>query len=180
VAKKMLDILKQAGPFVGKVAVLRQAGSASHDRMLAHLTSISPAMRVELYPAVMDTADDVDRQFASLRDSGVEAFLALPNPALDDLHMEIGEAGVGYGIPGAGWQRFQAESGFLLSYGPSLSEMHARAAHYVDRILKGASPAELPVEQAERFDLFINLRTAKALGLMIPTTVLARADEVLE
>ena len=82
--------------------------------------------------------------------------------------------------PVAGWQSYHVTAGFLLSYGPSLSDMHARAANYVDKIAKGRRPADLPVEQAARFSLVINAKTAKALGLVIPPTLLARADEVIE
>ena len=179
-AEKMLDNLKQAVPHVRNVAVLRQSGNAAHDRMIAQLASAAPAVGAKLSPVVTETADDVNRQFAGLRASGIDAFITLPNPALDDLSKEIGEAALRHGFPGAGWQRFQAESGYLLSYGPNLAEMHARAAFYVDRILKGANPAELPIQQAERFRLTINLKTAKALGLEISPSFLAHTDEVIE
>jgi putative ABC transport system substrate-binding protein len=179
-AEKMLDNLKQAAPHVGNVAVLRQSGNAAHDTMLVRLASAAPALGLRITPVVTDTVHEVSREFARMRASGVDGFVALPNPALDDLHNEIGDAGVKQGLPGAGWQRFHAASGFLLSYGPSLGEMHARAALYVDKIIKGARPAELPVEQAERFTLVVNLTTAKALGIKVSETLLARADEVIE
>jgi putative tryptophan/tyrosine transport system substrate-binding protein len=104
----------------------------------------------------------------------------LANPSLDDLRDRIAELGLRHRLPGAGHQPYYVRAGLLLSYGPSLTELHARSATYVDKILKGAKPADLPVEQAERFMLAINLNTARALGLTIPQMLLARADEVIE
>ena len=124
--------------------------------------------------------NDLPTQFAHLISSGAEAFVVLANPSLDDLRGKIAELGLLHKVPGAGHQPYYVRAGLLLSYGPSLADLHARSATYVDKILKGAKPADLPVEQAERFRLAVDQRTANALGLTIPPTLLARADEVIE
>jgi putative ABC transport system substrate-binding protein len=148
--------------------------------MVESLGSTAAALGVTLFEVTVGTADDLPRGFDEMSRSGADGFLVLANPALDDLRNEIAELSLRYRLPGAGWQSYHATAGYLLSYGPSLSDMHSRAANYVDKIAKGRSPADLPVEQAERFVLAVNLRTAKALGLTIPPTLLARADEVIE
>jgi putative tryptophan/tyrosine transport system substrate-binding protein len=176
---KQLEMLKEAAPALRKVAILRRR-SGSHDRMVESLGSTAAALGVTLFEVTVATADDLPRGFDEMSRSGADGFLALANPALDDLRNEIAELSLRYRLPGAGWQSYHATAGYLLSYGPSLSEMHSRAANYVDKIARGRRPADLPVEQAERFKLAINTKTAKALGLTIPSTLLARADEVIE
>ena len=178
-AQKQLEMLKEAAPQVGKIGVLRLRTSA-HDRRFERLENTAARLGLSLIGAEIANADDLPTQFAHLISSGAEAFLVLANPSLDDLRGRIADLGLRHRLPGAGHQPYYVRAGLLLSYGPSLSELHARSATYVDKILKGAKPADLPVEQAERFMLAINLNTAKALGLTIPPTLLARADEVIE
>ena len=172
-------MLKEAAPAMRKVAVLRRA-TGSHDRMVQSIGSPAAALGIALSEIVISTADDLRQGFDQIRNSGADGLLVLANPGLDDLRNEIAEMGLRDRLPTAGWQSYHVTAGFLVSYGPSLSEMHARAANYVDKIVKGRKPAELPVEQAERFSLAVNLKTAKALGLTIPPTLLARANEVIE
>jgi putative tryptophan/tyrosine transport system substrate-binding protein len=178
-AGKQLELLREAAPALRKVALLRRR-SGSHDRTVESLRSTAAALGVTLSEIIVMTADDLPRAFEEMRRLEADGFLVLANPALDDMRNEVAELALRYRVPGAGWQSYHVAAGYLLSYGPSLSEMHARAANYVDKIARGRSPGDLPVEQAERFALAVNLRTAKALGLTIPPTLLARADEVIE
>jgi len=178
-AQKQLEALKEAAPQVRKVGVLRLRSSA-HDRRFERLEDTAARLGLSLIGAEIANADDLPTQFAHLISSGAEAFVVLANPSLDDLRGRIAELGLLHKLPGAGHQPYYVRAGFLLSYGPSLADLHARSATYADKILKGAKPSDLPVEQAERFTLAVNLRTAKALGLTISPTLLARADEVIE
>jgi putative ABC transport system substrate-binding protein len=179
-AEKQLEALREAAPRVRRVAVLRRSPYPSHDRMMARMEGTAAALNVTLIPVVVETPGSLAGQFETLRSSGAEAVMVLPNPAFDDMREEIAELALRHRLPGAGWQPYHVHAGLLLSYGPDLSDMHARAASYVARILKGTPPADLPVEQPERFKLALNLRTAKTLGLAVPVTILARADEVIE
>ena len=178
-AQKQLEALKEAAPQVRKVGVLRLRSSA-HDRRFERLEDTAARLGLSLIGAEIANADDLPTQFAHLISSGAEAFVVLANPSLDDLRGRIAELGLLHKLPGAGHQPYYVRAGFLLSYGPSLADLHARSATYVDKILKGAKPSDVPIEQAERFTLAVNQRTANALGLTIPPTLLARADEVIE
>ncbi len=129
---------------------------------------------------MVENRDDLQRLFAEMISSGVDGVLVLASPSLDDRYSAISDLSLRHRLPSASHQPYFVRAGFLLSYGASLSEMQARSAVYVDKILKGAKPADLPVEQAERLRFAINLKTAKALGLDIPPSLLARADEVIE
>jgi putative tryptophan/tyrosine transport system substrate-binding protein len=104
----------------------------------------------------------------------------LADPRTDAIRDEIVAFTLRHGLPGAAQRRLYVDAGVLLCYGPSYSAMHRRAAFFVDKILKGAKPADLPIEQPTKFELVINLKTAKALGLTVPQSILARADEVIE
>jgi putative ABC transport system substrate-binding protein len=106
--------------------------------------------------------------------------LMTPSSALGGPAAAIAESALRHRLPSIGFLRRQAEAGFLMSYGPDISDMFRISADYVDKFLKGARPADLPVQQPTRFELVINLKTAKALGLTIPPAILARADEVIE
>ncbi len=112
--------------------------------------------------------------------AGADAFFKLNEPRLDTLRDEMAALGLSHRLPSAAQDRRHVEAGLLLSYGVNLSAMHRRLAYFVDKILKGARPADLPVGQPTKFELVINLTTAKALGLKIPHQILARADEVIE
>jgi len=178
-AQKQLEMLKEAVPQIRKVGVLRLRSSA-HDRRFARLENTAARLGLGLMGAEIATAGDLPSQFAHLISWGVEAFVVLANPSLDDMRDRIAELGLRHRLPGAGHQPYYVRAGLLLSYGPSLSDLHAQSATFVDKILKGAKPADLPVEQADRFTLAINQRTANTLGITIPPTLLARADEVIE
>jgi len=178
-APKQLEVLKESVSRLARVGVLH-ARTPFHDDILADLEPAARSLRIEVHAVPIAVAEDLPARFAAMVAAGVDAILVLPHPALDDLRGRIGELALLHQLPSVGPLRSSVASGFLLSYGPSLPTMHRLAARYVDRILKGASPAELAVEQPRQFELVVNLGTAWALGLSLPASLLARADEVIE
>jgi putative tryptophan/tyrosine transport system substrate-binding protein len=124
--------------------------------------------------------DDFDAALSSIKQSGISAFIASTGPLTWNRRVRLGEVALKYGLAGVASAREMAEAGILMSYGANYDELYRRAAGYVDKILRGAKPSDLPVEQASKYELVINLRTARALGLTIPLSLLARADEVIE
>jgi putative ABC transport system substrate-binding protein len=179
VAEKQLEILKEAVPRLQMVGALH-VRTALHAARLERLKGAAQRLAIRLTPREVTTADDLPSVFQQMLDSGIEGLLILSSPTLDDMRERIATLSLGHGLPAAGHQSHFARAGILLSYGPDLRDLHARSAIYVDKLLKGARVADLPVEQAERFEFVINLKTAKTLGLTIPPTLLARADEVIE
>jgi putative ABC transport system substrate-binding protein len=131
---------------------------------------------------VLDVADvaDFDSAFKTARDDHMQALLVLPNPIFYAHRYLLIKLAASYRLPAFYEFREYVLDGGLMSYGPSIPDMYRRAASYVDRILKGARPGDLPMERPTKFELVINLKTAKALGLTIPQSVLLRADEVIQ
>jgi putative tryptophan/tyrosine transport system substrate-binding protein len=134
--------------------------------------------RAEL--AARNTARDLPRRFDEMIAAGADAYFVINEPRTDAMRGDIVALALRHRLPGAAQERRYVEAGVLFSYGVSLDAIHRRAAVFVDKILKGAKPADLPVEQPTKLELVINLKTAKALGLTIPHSFLARADEVIE
>jgi putative ABC transport system substrate-binding protein len=181
VATKQLEILTDAVPHTRKVGVL-QTGEmrGSGPLTVAALERAATRLGVELVPVVIERPADLRARFGWMKSTGIGAYLVLVGPTMDFMRAEIAAQALQQRVPGIASYRGYAEAGGLLSYGASPRAIGIRAAEYVDRILKGASPADLPVEQPARFEFVINLKTAKALGLDIPSSFLARADEVIE
>jgi putative ABC transport system substrate-binding protein len=180
ISGKWLEFLKQVAPFVTRAAVLRDPAMASGAGQLGAIQSVAPSFGVELSPVGVRDAGEIERAitaFASGRNGG----LIVTGSALATVHRELIIAlAARHKLPAVYYERAFATSGGLLSYGPDRVDPYRRAAVYVDRILKGEKAAELPVQAPTKFELAINLKTAKALGLEIPPTLLARADEVIE
>jgi putative ABC transport system substrate-binding protein len=130
--------------------------------------------------AALRPSDDIEETIAALSREGVDGVEIEPVPPVTSYPRETGELLLKYRVPAVSELRQIAESGGLLSYGPNLVDTTRRLAYFVDRILKGAKPADLPVEQASKLELVVNIKTARALGLTIPPLILARADEVIE
>jgi len=124
-------------------------------------------------------AEDIVPAFGALK-SGVQALYVCPDPLVKANHARINTLALGAGLPTMSVSRQNVEAGGLMSYGPNFADLFWRAADYVDKILRGTKPADIPVEQPTKFDLIVNLTTARALGLTLPPTLLARADEVIE
>ncbi len=174
---KWLEVLKQIVPAVTRVAVLRDPAVGSGTSQFAAIQTVAPSLRVDVSPINMRNAGEIEQ--------AVEIFARAPNGGLivtasgaSQRHRDliIGLA-ARHKLPAVYYERFFVAAGGLMS---SLIDQYQRAAGYIDRILKGESPADLPVQQATKIELIINLKTAKALGLEVPPMVLARADEVIE
>jgi putative ABC transport system substrate-binding protein len=180
---KSLELLKQAAPGVNRVAVLWQSGGLAARQGEALRKAAEDAARVlgmQLQVVEARGPDDFDRAFAEIARGRADA-LMVPTSAtfIQARGRLVGLAAKGR-LPAVYSAREFVDAGGLLAYGPNLRDLFQRAATYVDRILKGAKPADLPVEQPTRFELVINITAAKALGLTIPQSVLARADQIVE
>ena len=178
---KWLESLKQIVPTLSQVAVLRNAANPTHALFWAEAQSAAPTLGLKLQGVEVRTSDDLDGAFASIIRERSAALVVLPDPLLAAvLRGRIAEHATRNRLPAMFTFKEQAEAGGLLSYGPSLPVNYRHAATYVDKILKGAKPADLPVEQPTKFEFVINLKTAKQIGLTIPPNVLARADKVIK
>jgi putative tryptophan/tyrosine transport system substrate-binding protein len=178
---KQLEMLKEVVPQVSRVALLGNPASPGYGPGLHNLTVAAQALGLHLHVVEIHHADEVDPAFAVMTQAGAEALVVLAEPLLiDGLRGRIAELAATNRLPAIyGW-RMYVEAGGLMSYGPSLLDLRRRATYYVDRILKGAKPADLPVEQPTKFELVLNRKTAQALGLTYPQTLLVLADEVIQ
>jgi putative ABC transport system substrate-binding protein len=177
---KWLELLKQIAPGVTRAAVLRDPAIASGIGQFGAVQAVAPSLRVELSPVDVRDAPEIERAvtaFAGIENGGL-VVTASPSATV---HRELIIAlAAQHKLPAVYWQRFYVASGGLMSYGPDLLDQYGRAAGYVDRILKGEKPADLPVQAPTKYELVVNLKTAKELGLTVPPSLLARADEVIE
>jgi ABC-type uncharacterized transport system substrate-binding protein len=176
---KWLELLKQIAPSVTRAAILRDPATSGMGQFGA-IQSVAPSLGVEVSPVNVRDAGEIERgiaEFARTPNGG----LIVTGSALAVAHRDLIVAlAARHKLPVVYWDRLLVSGGGLISYGPDLIDQFRQAAHYVDRILKGEKPAELPVQAPTKYQLVVNLKTAKALGLEIPATVLARADEVIE
>jgi putative ABC transport system substrate-binding protein len=181
VSGKRLELLRDLRPSMAHVGILLNPAQPGSRLDVQGLEGAAQALGLELSMLEVRSAEAFESAFAALSRAGVDALLVLPDPLLLDPHRrDIATLALQHRLPTMyGWRLF-VEAGGLMSYGPRLPDMFRRAAYYVDRILKGAKPADLPVEQPTKFELIINLTTAEALGITIPAHVLVQADEVLK
>jgi putative ABC transport system substrate-binding protein len=177
---KWLELLKQIAPSVTRAAVLRTQNQGAGTGQFAVIQAMAPSVRVEVSPITMREAGDIER--------AVEAFAHLPNGGLITtpspqaiLHRDlIIKLATEHRLPAVYYERNFVAAGGLISYGPSIIDQYRQAAGYVDRILRGEKPADLPVQAPTKYELIINLKTAKALGLEVSPQLLVRADDVIE
>jgi len=180
-AGKWMELLKAAVPKAMKVAALRNPSNPTHAVLWSQTQEAARALGVEALPAEAKTVEEIDLAFAAMAKERPGALIVFPDPLFNGNRLRVAGLAERYRLPWMGMFRdSSADVGALMSYGPNIRDNYRRAAGYVDRILKGAKPADMPVEQARQFELVINLRTAKALGLMIPQSLLGRADQVIE
>jgi putative tryptophan/tyrosine transport system substrate-binding protein len=180
---KRLELLKETVPQSTRVAVLANPGSAPTQSATttSALTIAAQALGLHLQVVEVRRTEELDDAFASMTRAGADALLVQGEPRLlDGLRRRIVELAAQHRLPAMYTWRMYVDAGGLMSYGVSLREQYRRTAIYVDKILKGAKPAELPVEQPMKFELVINLKTAQALGLTMAPSVLFQADEVLQ
>jgi putative ABC transport system substrate-binding protein len=180
---KWLDLLKQVVPGVGLVAILWKPDSMTDSFraiMLKEAGNSAQTLGMQLQVVEAQGPADFDRAFSELSAKGVGALVVSNTPAFDIERQRVVDLAAKNRLPTIYTTRSYVDSGGLMSYGTSFADLHRRAASYVDKILKGAKPADLPVEQPTKFELFVNLKTAKVLGVTVPNTLLAQADEVIE
>ncbi len=177
---KQLELLKEVVPKVSRVALLGNPANPPYAQQVRQAQDAARALGVRLQPLEARDPSEIDKAFAAITTERADAVIVLPDTVLLDHRTRIADHAVRRRLPTVSGQSEQAEGGGLLAYGPSISDGVRRAATYVDKILKGAKPADLPVEQPTKFELVINLKTAKALGLTIPPSLLQRADEVIQ
>jgi putative ABC transport system substrate-binding protein len=178
--RRWLELLKEIAPRVTRAAVLRDASIPAGTGQFGAIQSVAPSVGVEVRPVNIRDAGEIERAVAAFARSA-NGGLIVTGSALAQLHRNlIITLAARHKLPAVYFERFFVTGGDLISYGPDLVDQYRRAAVYVDRILKGEKPAELPVQAPTKYETVINLKTAKTLGLEIPTTVLARADEVIE
>jgi len=177
---KNLSLLAEAVPEASRFAVLMDPGNPLHAEILPELDSIAAQRHLQIVPVVKRSVDDIGPAFATMTEKGIQALVVLSDPIEFANRRRIIELAAQNRIPAVYSWREEAVEGGLLAYGADIADLLRRSASYVAKLLQGAKAAELPIEQAERFHLVINLKTANALGITIPPQLLAPADEVIE
>jgi putative tryptophan/tyrosine transport system substrate-binding protein len=177
---KRLQFLKEIIPSLKRVAVLRAHGDVNGSFALQSMEQPAAEFAVTLIPIDVDTSEGMEAAFARMREAQAEALIVVAGGLTYDRSKEIAELALRYRLPSCHGFKETVADGGLISLGPDVIMMAAQAASYVDKIVHGASPADLPVEQPTRYEVYVNLKTAKALDLTIPETVLAIADQVIE
>jgi putative ABC transport system substrate-binding protein len=177
---KRLEILKEVVPSASRVAVFFHAGNPTLQRQLKDIENVAPAFGVKVLPVPVTGPDDFERAFATMKKERVGGVMVLGSPLIGNNRQQILELVAKNRLPAIYTVRENPDAGGLMSYGTNFNDLWRRAATYVDKILKGAKPADLPVEQPVKFEFVINLKAAKQIGLTIPPNVLARADRVIK
>jgi|ERR1700758_766745 putative ABC transport system substrate-binding protein len=178
-AGKRLEILREIFPDVRRLAIIGNVEYAATVLEMGEAQVAARTLGLEVVKSEIRRAEDIAPAFEALK-GAAEALYVCPDATMNANHARVNTLALGARLPTMHGVREYVEAGGLMSYGPSLPDLYRRAAEYVDKILRGAKPADLPVEQPTKFDLIINLVTARALGLEVPATLLARADEVIE
>jgi len=176
---KWLELLKQIAPHVTRVAVLRDPATSTGVGQFAVIQSAAPSLGVEVIPINVRDAPEIERAVTAFARTGNDGLIVTAGPLRGHGNL-ITALAARHNLPAIYANRFYVVGGGLVSYGADFVDQYRRAASYVDRILKGEKTADLPVQAPNKYELVINLKTAKALGLTIPPAVLARADEVIE
>jgi putative tryptophan/tyrosine transport system substrate-binding protein len=176
---KQLELLKEIVSKLSRLAVLGSSAEPGNAQSLKEVELAAGAFKVQLQYLDLLSPKDIETAFRTAGQRGADAGLVLPSPVSAFHRAEIGDLAVKSRLPVIYWRSDFVEAGGLMSYGTSFTDLYRRAATYVDKILKGAKPADLPVEQPTKFEFIINLKAAKQIGLTIPPNVLARADRVI-
>jgi putative tryptophan/tyrosine transport system substrate-binding protein len=181
---KRFSLLREAVPTLRRMTVLFDPGTPYRQRFIERFggayANAAKAVGIPLREIGVATSEAIDRVFAEMAGDGTEGVVVAPGPMMNRENAHIGAAALAHRIPTMGYQPGTIQDGLLMAYGQDYNEYARKAAVYVDKILKGAKPADLPIEQPTQFKLAINLKTAKALGLTIPASLIVSADEVIE
>jgi putative ABC transport system substrate-binding protein len=178
--EKRLELLKEVLPGISSVAVLWNADHPFSALVFKETARAAQALRIEVQSLEVRSPGDIDGALTTAMWQNASALIAVEDPLTTDYRHQIADFAAENRLPAIYGLRMFVDAGGLLSYGADLADLYRRAAGYVDKVLKGAKPSDLPVEQPTKFELVVNLKTAKALGLIIPPTLLATADEVIE
>jgi putative ABC transport system substrate-binding protein len=176
---KWLQLLRDADPRLSYVAVLWSPTNPTHQALWNESEAAARKMGIKVMGVEFSSPDDFERIFSAMALNRVDGLLVLPDPVTTSNRVKLAELMAKHRLPGIALFRESTEAGFLLSYGINAFDNYRRAAAYVDKILKGARAGDLPIEQGTTFELVINLKTAKALGITIPQSLLRRADDVI-
>lgn len=177
---KWLQLLRDAAPRLSNVAVLWSPTNPTHQALWNEAQAAARKMGIKVMGVEFSSPDDFERGFSAMALNRVDGLLVLPDPVTTSNRVKLAELMAKNRLPGIALFRESTEAGFLLSYGVSAFDNYRRAAAYVDKILKGAKAGDLPIEQGTKFELVINLKTARALGIAIPQALLSRADDVIQ
>jgi len=180
ISAKWLELLKEIAPRVTRVAVLRDPILATGIGQFAAMQSAAPSLGVELSPVSVSSASEIERAVNAAGQRPNGGLIVVPGSLTLRHRKSIIELAAQHRLPAVYPYRYHVADGGLIAYGPDTIDQYRRAGGYIDRILKGEKPADLPVQAPTKYELVINLKTAKALGLELPASVLARADEVME
>ena len=180
IVAKQLELLKETVPEIRRVAVLSNPTNAYHQLAIKELNVAAGSLGVQLQLLEARGPNEFDGAFAAMAKERAGALLVLSDIMFNGHGTRLADLAASRRLPTANAVRESVEAGGLMSYGPSFLDSYRRSAAYVDKILKGDKPADLPVEQPTKFELVINLKTARAIGVTVPPTLLARADEVIE
>ncbi|MBI3527055.1 MAG: ABC transporter substrate-binding protein [Betaproteobacteria bacterium] len=176
---KRLQLLKEAIPRVARVAVLWNPDAPWHAKVIEQLKAAAPSLSIKLNFVPARTPEEFDAAFSAMRQAHAQALYVIEDAFFFGNRMTLLKLASKARLPIIYWVKEFAEGGGLMSYGASYGDLMRRSAGYVDKILKGAKPGDLPIEQPTKFELVVNLKTAKALGITIPQSILVRADEVI-
>jgi putative ABC transport system substrate-binding protein len=179
-AGKRIEMMRELLPAIRRVAVVWNPQNPVNGPELKETEAAAAALGVEVQPVGASTAQDLDRVFRGIPPGHLDALIVLSDATLYGQRQRLADLAIEHKIPSLSWSAEFARAGCLLSYGPDIVALTRRTAFYVSRVLRGAEIRDLPVEQPRQFELAINLRTARALGIAVPPVFLARADEVIE
>jgi putative ABC transport system substrate-binding protein len=179
-AAKRLELLQKLNPDIKRIAVISNLNASGHIFQRKEMAIAGPKLGIELQQLPMTTAGELDAKLRAVIDGKAQAIITMEDPMVQSLRKNITDFGRANRIPVMGEFRTMAEAGGVISYGPDQAAMWGHSAVYVDKILRGAKPGDLPVEQPAKFELVVNLKTAREIELAIPQNLLVAADEVLE
>jgi putative ABC transport system substrate-binding protein len=180
VSGKRLELLNEVGPRISRVAIIWNAANPYSLLVFREAKNAAQILNVELQSQEVKRSEDFDIAFSAIKQQIPDGLITVEDPLTVNFQKEIVNFAATNRIPAIYGIREFVQAGGLMAYGASLSDLRRRAAGYVDKILRGAKPADLPIQQPTKFELVINLKTAKALGIDVPARLLARADEVIE
>jgi putative ABC transport system substrate-binding protein len=177
---KWLELLKQIAPSVTRVAVIRDAAISAGTGQFGAIASVAPSLGIEVSPINVRKPGEIKDAISAFAHTPNGGLIVTASGAAAENRDQILSFAERHKLPAVYFERFFVDAGGLISYGSDFADQYRRAAGYVDRILKGEKPSDLPVQAPTKYELVVNLKTAKSLGLAVPHTLLARADEVIE